>query len=397
MSGYTKHICEKETAEAQKQINQFIESLIPILPYKYDFNTINSLLKDYYPYEIFLISEKYKYYQIKEKSLSSKNIKSRYHYKDVDDYVRSSNILIKILNISFVKSHQEVFNQNEYENTVQQFKIQRNPRILKQYKKIQTAIKQTQQLEPSYLDSLIGLYSRKRTTQKDKVYILKELKKYYCPKIIAFFSKLIDTEYNRQLREEAFYHLQSFGYQPNLPRQKYIRIPSKNRKRREFLKEYANETFKVEETPAELEYRINNSKDQKIKEYDFFISHSSIDYNSIQLLIESLNKQGNNIYCDWINDSDYLKRHLAGHQTLNVIKKRLDQSKRMIFVLSSNSIESKWCKYEINYFIERNKEILFIRKEDISNGAFQYSPYDVKNLINSNYNDSIEGMFKPIT
>ena len=74
MSGYTKHICEKETAEAQKQINQFIESLIPILPYKYDFNTINSLLKDYYPYEIFLISEKYKYYQIKEKSLSSKNV-----------------------------------------------------------------------------------------------------------------------------------------------------------------------------------------------------------------------------------------------------------------------------------------------------------------------------------
>lgn len=115
------------------------------------------------------------------------------------------------------------------------------------------------------------------------------------------------------------------------------------------------------------------------------------------MLIESLNKQGNNIYCDWINDSDYLKRHLAGHQTLNVIKKRLDQSKRMIFVLSSNSIESKWCKYEINYFIERNKEILFIRKEDISNGAFQYSPYDVKNLINSNYNDAIEGMFKSIT
>ena len=139
------------------------------------------------------------------------------------------------------------------------------------------------------------------------------------------------------------------------------------------------------------------SMEQKMKEYDFFISHSSTDYDSIQLLIESLNKQGNNIYCDWINDTDYLKRHLVGQNTLNVIKKRLDQSKRMIFVVSSNSLESKWCKYELNYFNNQKKEIVFIRKEDISDGNFEYSAFDVHPFLNSNYNDTIEELFKITT
>ena len=397
MSGYTKNICDKEAAEAQKQVNQLMKSLIPILPFNYDLNTIKSLLEQYYPYEVFLIREKHKYYLLKERSLLSKNKKSRYHFKDLDYYIKNSNTLSNLLDTVFVKRHQNSFVQNEYESKIQKFEMQRSPKIQKQYNKIQSVIKKTQQLEPSYLDSLICLYCKKGTSQKYKVYVLKELEKYYCQKIVLFFSKLVDTEYNRQLREEAFYHLQSLGFQRNLPRQKYIRIPSKNKKRREFLKEYAKERFKIEETPYELEYRINNSKEQKMKEYDFFISHSSTDYDSIQLLIESLNKQGNNIYCDWINDTDYLKRHLVGQNTLNVIKKRLDQSKRMIFVVSSNSLESKWCKYELNYFNNQKKEIVFIRKEDISDGNFEYSSFDVHPFLNSNYNDTIEELFKITT
>ena len=43
--------------------------------------------------------------------------------------------------------------------------------------KIEKAILKTQQVTPSYVDQLIGLYERKRTSQKDKVYILLELKR----------------------------------------------------------------------------------------------------------------------------------------------------------------------------------------------------------------------------
>ena len=76
---------------------------------------------------------------------------------------------------------------------------------------------------------MIGLYERKTTSQKDKVYIIQELKKYYNPKVVNFFFKLNDTELNKQLREIAFKHLQSFNYEPRLRKQKYMKIHTKNK------------------------------------------------------------------------------------------------------------------------------------------------------------------------
>ena len=115
---------------------------------------------------------------------------------------------------------------------------------------------------------------------------------------------------------------------------------------------YPNEISHIEKTPDELEYRIHNSNKQKIKRYDFFISHSYKDSGIVQKLIEFENKQGNDVFCDWINDSDYLRRNLLCEATLNVIEKRLEQSSALIFVKSEFSLSSVWCKYELNYFYE---------------------------------------------
>ena len=73
---------------------------------------------------------------------------------------------------------------------------------------------------------------------------------------------------------------------------------------------YPFETYEIPQNPNELEYRIENSREQKIKEYDFFISHSSKDGTIVQKLIRAENQNGKNIFCDWINDVDYLKREL---------------------------------------------------------------------------------------
>lgn len=144
------------------------------------------------------------------------------------------------------------------------------------------------------------------------MYILLELKKYYCPEIISFMFKLNDTELNKQLRMEAFYHLQSFNYQPRLRRQKYMQIHTKNKKRKLFLKNiYPDQKYSIPKNPDELDYRIENSKEQKMKTYDYFISHSSMDSSAVQVFIKHINTKRKNIFCDWINDVDYLKRHLA--------------------------------------------------------------------------------------
>jgi hypothetical protein len=157
--------------------------------------------------------------------------------------------------------------------------------------KVSKAKLKAQEVEPQFLDELMGVYDRKNTSQIDRVYIMKELQKYYCPKVIKFFKRKAHSEYNRQLKSMAFFHLQELGHYSVLRKQKYMQMHTKNKKSREKLKIYAFEEFNIKSIPEELEYRISNSKEQKIKGFDFFVSHSSQDYNKIQKLIQKLNKQ----------------------------------------------------------------------------------------------------------
>ena len=87
-----------------------------------------------------------------------------------------------------------------------------------------------------------------------------------------------------------------------------------------------------------------------------------MDSEVVQELIQFENKNGKNVFCDWINDVDYLKRHLVCEVTLKVIEKRMQQSKALIFVNSDNSKKSIWCIYELNYFSELEKPIYIIEK-----------------------------------
>ena len=229
-------------------------------------------------------------------------------------------------------------------------------------------------MTPEFIDKMIGLYERKNTCQKDKMYILLELQKYYSPKIVQFFFKPNDTELNKQLRQNAFYYLQSFNYQPRARRQKYMQVHTKNKKRKDYLKKvYSEQKCEIPKTPMELEYRIENGKEQKIKTYDFFISHSYKDGATVQKLIQYENKQGKNIFCDWINDSDYLKRQLLCKATLKVLETRMEQSKSLIFVESEYSKASIWCKFELNYFKGLGKPMYIISSENVEKGNFEIS------------------------
>ena len=84
-----------------------------------------------------------------------------------------------------------------------------------------------------------------------------------------------------------------------------MQIHTKKKKRKQRIKETAYEVYNIKAIPQELEYRIENSKEQKIKTYDYFISHSSVDYESVQRLITLLNKDNKNVYCDWKADNNY--------------------------------------------------------------------------------------------
>ena len=368
MAGITKHIYDHEIRDIIDMWSKQIKTLQPILPKEYTESDVIDLLKKYYPHEWKAVNDKYLYYKTKDKYIKKHFGKNRYNMDKPDVLLKRVSIFKKIMSHDYRITWTNNYSKDAQEVAQSALWTKRKTKIEIINLKIENALKKTQQVTPAFIDQLIGLYERKNTTQKDKVYILLELKKYYSPKIIQFFFKLNDIEINEQLRWEAFYHLQSFNYPIRVRRQKYMQIHTKNKKRREFLKnEYAKQRYKIPENPEELEYRIENSKEQKLKKYDYFISHSSIDHDAVQDLITFENKKGKDVFCDWVNDVDYLKRHLVCDATLKVIEKRLEQSKALIFVESENSMNSVWCKYELNYFSELKRPIYIIEKCKTSN------------------------------
>lgn len=386
MSGITKHIFDHELRDILSMWNSEINFLCPLLPRKYTKNDVIALLKCYYPHEWNSVESKYIYYNAKDKYLKRHLGKSRFNMPKPNLLIEKVAAYKKIFSDAYKRTHWNTYQEKNRIDSQEKLWGIREPKIERVNRKIQIALSKTQQVTPSFIDQLIGLYERKNTTQRDKVYILLELKKYYCEKITQFFFKLNDTELNRQLREEAFFHLQSFNFNPRLRKQRFMQIHTKNKKRKCYLREvYPDERYDIPQNPDELEYRIENSKEQKLKSYDYFISHSSKDGKEVQKLIYAENQQGKNVFCDWINDVDYLKRHLLCAATLKVIEKRMEQSNALIFVRSENSVKSIWCKYELNYFRDLNRPIYVIDKESINNNLYSFNQLDDNWLIDSDY------------
>lgn len=390
MPGVTKHIFDHAIRDIISMWNRELQTIKPLLPQVYTEADIINLLRQYYPHEWASVESKYIYYSTKDKFLMKHLHKTRYNMPQPEVLLKSVSAFKKLLSIKYQEFHYRNYSEVIHDKFQKELWSLRFPKIDRINKKIELAISKTQQVTPAFLDRLIGLYERKNTTQKDRVYILAELKKYYCEKIIQFFFKLNDTELNRQLREEAFYHLQSFNFSPRLRKQQFMRTNTKNKKRKRFLKNvYSKERYDIPFNPDELEYRIENSLEQKLKSFDYFISHSSKDGKIVQDLIIAENQQGKNVFCDWINDVDYLKRHLICDATLKVIEYRLQQSNALIFVESENSINSIWCQYELNYFYELKRPIYLISKNSIKDKKYELKLIEDYWFLNPNYKNII--------
>lgn len=387
MSGFTKHKYEKDYVKVKTDFSKIIRRVSSILPYNFGFNDLISLIQKYYPFEYRIWDEKYRAYKKWNESLRKTKKRTRYPVTNLEQIIKQLDVTKELFSESYRTAWEANYSETRRIKIQSEIEAERAPKIKKRQQRIDKAIAKTQQVEPEYLDALMGLYDRKNTSQKDRMYIMIELEKYYCHKVLVFFQRKAHSELNFQLRERAVRHLLALGHYAELRRQKYMRINTRNKKRKEYLRIYAKEKFNIDGIPEELEYRINNSKDQKLVGYDFFISHSSSDYKAVQSTISFLNQNGKVIYCDWINDTDYLKRYLVGKATLAVIKKRIEQAGAILFVDSPKSRQSNWVRYELNYAMELGKPLYRLSVFDVIHMNFSYNTMDNEWFFDKNYTD----------
>lgn len=352
MPGIVKRKYNAEIARFNKSLKQPLNKIAKVLPYSYDYKDILTLFKELYPCEWDMINQRYRHYTEKDKFLT--NIRKKIRYKPAlpHKYLLSLPKVKHMLSNGQKKKHQKNFDENHRKELLEKMGNSVENRITKRKTKIQEKKKFMQSIEPIYTKIFVHAYHKKGITQEGKMEIVKELQKYESDDILRFFYKLNDSERNIQIRTMVFHHLQDLGV--------YVKLRKGFKGKK---KSYMLEKIDFDKKPIDLFERIKKDSIQNKKTFDYFISHSYKDTEIVNVVIKKLNKANLHSYCDWMADSDFLKRAYVSQFTKEVIKRRIEQAKKVLFIKTKNTINnagnilSKWIKMEILYAKTLQKQI----------------------------------------
>lgn len=117
-----------------------------------------------------------------------------------------------------------------------------------------------------------------------------------------------------------------------------------------------------------LDYVSQNS-------FDIFLSHSYDDKKYIYNLFKILTNHNLSVYVDWIIDSELDRSHVT-KDTAELIRKRMQQSKCLLYATSLNASDSKWMPWELGYFDGYSKgKVAIIPIVDNENSSFYGQEY----------------------
>mgnify|MGYP002525312590 CR=1 FL=1 len=190
--------------------------------------------------------------------------------------------------------------------------------------------------------------------------LLLEIAQFKCIVSIKFLHQINACDKNIDIRYLAFNLLQQMGERPWLAKKR------NGKKRLSSVK-----TIDISANPTELLEHIYKYQGNIHRRYDVFLSHSSYDTKQLLKLKQQLNENGLVVYIDWVNDSVMMNRKNQNEDTWNVLKMRMDESEKMLFVLTDNSLLSTWTPKEIDYFKMLKKEIVVYQPEEITEKPFE--------------------------
>lgn len=350
MSGKVKRKYDGETARIGKSFTRPLNLIEETLYPNYTKEDLLNAFKKYYPYEWKSLCERQQNYKEKDKFLKSTKGRTRYNPPSPEQFFFSLPKVKNLLNKGHQEKYKKSFDEAKRTEAEKLLTAKRNNRINKRSEAITAYTLNEQEIDPGFIDALIYAYHRKGNTVNDKLEIFKEIQKYDCDKTTEFFYKLNDSERNDEIRHLAFQHLQASGH--------YVKL------RKGF--DGKKKSYQVEEdtfngTPEELYDKLGlEDSVQNIKSYDVFISHSSLDKEQVRKTVREVNKLGLNCYVDWTADNDFLKRSMVSDYTKEVLKRRMEQSKRLLFLSSRNSRKSPWVDFELQYYQEQVKRDIFM-------------------------------------
>lgn len=211
MAGEVKRKYGKTQTDFSKRITKCVNSIIPILPQRYNKEDLLTLFQTYYPYEWHQIQDMFTYYRKLDDFLELHGKKRRYNFPQSKAYFYSHPKVRIIIKYNFIKQRAEKYSEEERNNCENELKAKRQKSINKWNNKIENINKLKIHLEPDFLDAYIALYKHTKDIE-ERIEILREIQKYDCEKSIDFLYCVNDGSGNNQLRQEAFKLLQNSGH-----------------------------------------------------------------------------------------------------------------------------------------------------------------------------------------
>lgn len=96
-----------------------------------------------------------------------------------------------------------------------------------------------------------------------------------------------------------------------------------------------------------LQEEILNST--RLLSFDIFLSHSFEDSEIVLGVREILVGLGLTVYIDWINDTQ-LSRENVTVESADILRRRMRESRSLVYLTTKNSSTSRWMPWELGYF-----------------------------------------------
>ena len=109
--------------------------------------------------------------------------------------------------------------------------------------------------------------------------------------------------------------------------------------------------------------------------FDVFMSHSLRDAELVVGIKTILEESGLRVYVDWQEDPE-MSREDVSKETAATLRKRMKQSKAMIYVATDNATQSKWMPWEVGFFDAfSNGGVAILPLVDDANSSFKGQEY----------------------
>lgn len=377
MSGYAKRLYAKHIIEFVRELKDPFKEVAKLMKPGFTDEEYVQTFRECFPHLWGDISIKHIAYQKADERLVKRGKKRRYEFPKASNFI--------LYNAAHIIQNER--NRHDKGVTVKpEYIAQRKAKLIEASRRViaYRKVKQEQNLtyvqsvRPDYSGYLLGKYLRHRRTHPEDVdtcyMYLQEASKYKCRDTIDLLQKVNAAERNYHLRYFAFLTLQRFGI-------KEIKL-RKNPKG----KPHPGDKIVPKEmkTPEELLNAIYNSQLEQEKKFDLFLSHSSRDIETLLKLKTMLNAQGINVYIDWVNDRDQLRRELTSKDTAMVIIERIKACKAIMYIHTEAATASQWTPWELGYAHALGKKICILQTEEVSSVPAYLDIYDNADLEEEN-------------